>query len=75
MMAAQQAVEIDVPVELDGFVADVNVNYQFGEKVNRQRALESVSGFVRFNGERVYLEGNYELADLLAIAFFLDEGN
>lgn len=74
-MAAQQSVEIDVPVELDGFVADVNVNYQFGEKVNRQRAMESVSGYARFSGERVHLEGSFELADLLTIAFFLDEGN
>lgn len=74
-MAAVQSCEIDVPVELDGFIADVNINYQFGDKVNRQRALESVAGFVRFSGERVHLEGSYELADLLTIAYFLDEGN
>lgn len=74
-MAAQQSVEIDVPVELDGFVADVNVNYQFGEKVNRSRCLENMRGFVRISGERVHLEGSFELADLVAIIYFLDEGN
>lgn len=74
-MAAQQATEIDVPIELNGFVADVNINYQFGDKVNRTKCLEDMRGYVKFSGERVHLEGSYELADLLAIAFFLDEGN
>lgn len=73
-MAAQSSTEIDVPIELEGFVADVNVNYQFGEKVNRVKALENLP-FARFSGNHVYLEGNFELADLLAIAYFLDEGN
>lgn len=74
-MAAQPATEIDVPIELNGFVADVNINYQFGDKVNRTKCLEDMRGYVKFSGERVHLEGSYELADLLAIAFFLDEGN
>lgn len=74
-MAAQSSTEIDIPVELDGFVADVNVNYQFGEKVNRTRCLDNMRGFVRITGERVHLEGSFELADLAAIMYFLDEGN
>lgn len=74
-MAAQSSTEIDVPVELEGFVADVNVNYQFGEKVRRTRCLDNLRGFVRFSGERVHLEGSFELADLMVIAYFLDEGN
>lgn len=73
-MAAQTSVELDIPVELDGFVADVNVNYQFGEKVNRVKCLDNKRGFVRIAGERVHLEGSFELADLAAIMFFLDEG-
>lgn len=73
-MAAQPATEIDVPIELNGFVADVNINYQFGDKVNRVKCLEDMRGYVKFSGERVHLEGSYELADLLAIAYFLDEG-
>lgn len=73
-MAAQTSVELDVPVELDGFVADVNVNFQFGEKVNRVKCLDNMRGFVRIAGERVHLEGSFELADLAAIMFFLDEG-
>ena len=74
-MAGQSACEIDVPVELEGFVADVNMNYQFGEKVNRVKCIDNMRGFVRFSGERVHLEGSFELADLMAIAYFLDEGN
>lgn len=74
-MAAQPSVEIDVPVELEGFVSDVNINYQFGEKVNRERCLDNMRGFVRISGERVHLEGSFELADLAAIMYFLDEGN
>ena len=73
-MAAQASTELDIPVELDGFVADVNVNYQFGEKVNRTKCLDNMRGFVRISGERVHLEGSFELADLAAIMFFLDEG-
>jgi hypothetical protein len=73
-MAAQSAVEIDVPIELDGFVADVNLNYQFGEKVNKARCLSEMRGYVKFSGERVHLEGSFELSDLLAVIFFLDEG-
>lgn len=75
-MAAQPSTEIDIPVELEGFVADVNINYQFGEKVNRVKCIENLSGFARFNGStRVHLEGSFDLADLAAIMFFLDEGN
>lgn len=74
-MAAQPSTEIDIPVELDGFVANVNINYQFGEKVNRVRCLENMRGYVKMAGERVHLEGSFELADLAAIMYFLDEGN
>ena len=74
-MAAQASTEIDIPVELEGFVSDVNVNFQFGEKVNRTRCLDNMRGFVRITGERVHLEGSFELADLAAIMYFLDEGN
>lgn len=73
-MAAQSAAEIDVPVELQGFVADVNINYQFGERVSRVKCLEDMRGYVKFTGERVHLEGSFELADLVAIMYFLDEG-
>lgn len=74
-MAAQASTEIDIPVELAGFVSDVNVNFQFGEKVNRTLCLDNMRGFVRITGERVHLEGSFELADLAAIMYFLDEGN
>lgn len=73
-MAAQASTEIDVPVELEGFVADVNINFQFGEKVRRTVCLENLAGYVKFSGNRVYLEGNFDLADLAAIIFFMDEG-
>jgi len=73
-MAAQVSTEIDVPVELEGFVADVNINFQFGEKVRRAACLENLAAYVRFSGNRVYLEGNFDLADLAAIIYFLDEG-
>lgn len=67
-------VEIDVPVEMNGFNAEVNVNYQFDEKPDRERATEEMRGLVRIGDTHVYLEGNFEVADLLAIAYFLDEG-
>lgn len=70
-----QSTEIDVPVESQGFVADVNINYQFGAKVERERCLANLPGYAKFSGERVYLEGSFELADLVAILYFLDEGN
>lgn len=74
-MAGQSSTELDIPVELQGFVADVNVNYQFGERVDRVKCLEDMRGYVKFAGERVHLEGSFELADLAALMFFLDEGN
>lgn len=70
-----QSTEIDVPVETEGFIADVNINYQFGAKIEKTKALSNLPGYAKFSGERVYLEGSFELADLVAIIYFLDEGN
>lgn len=66
--------EIDIPVEMPGFNAEVNVNYQIDGHVDRVRALEEMRGLARIGGTHVYLEGNFEVADLLVLAYFLDEG-
>lgn len=69
-----KSVDIELPVELEGFTADVAVSYVVDGKVNRDACIESISGFVRFNGERVHLEGNFDLSELAALMYFLDEG-
>mgnify|MGYP001103811832 CR=1 FL=1 len=68
-----QQVEIEIPVEHDGFVADVAVNYQFGAPIDRAKCLANMH-HTKFSGERVYLEGSFEVADLVAILYFLDQG-
>lgn len=69
-----RSVDIEVPIELEGFVADAQVSYQLPDRVNRVKCLEYMNGYVRISGERVYLEGNFDVSDLAALIYFIDEG-
>ena len=65
-------VEIEVPVEIEGFTADCTINFQL-EGANQRVALDNMNGYVRVNKGRVYLEGNFDVSELAALIYFADE--
>lgn len=72
-MSTPLTCEMEVPVELRGFVADVSVRYEFGEELDITGCLEEMDP-VEIHDNRITLNGSFELAELLALAYFLDRG-
>ena len=66
-------VEVEIIAEMNGFVADVSINYQFGEAVRKEHCLEAMTGFTRMADGSVYLEGNFDAAQLAALIYFMEE--
>lgn len=67
-----RSVELEVPVEIEGFAADVDIQYSVGQ-YDPAKAMEQMNGYVKMNKSRVYLEGNFDVQELLALVFMLED--